>query len=112
MEAPRKPEGPVWGVALAARDQELSTNHGTAMDGERQKILAGLALWRQVRDGDPFWATMDKAETDGHLDAAIFLLLMNPSLYDEFIVWREQHLEELLTYTGGYLEVIPSFRVK
>ena len=67
---------------------------------ERAAVEVGLATAEELGQLDPdgFWSMMARASAAGHLDEAIFLHLLDESLVEEYVAYRADHAEALLTY--------------
>lgn len=101
--------GGAWAALAAARARQTA---GSPLEQERAAVREALALWRQRPDNDPIWRALSGAEERGELDAAIFLLLMDPALYPEYIPWRDSHHAELIRFAGSYLAPAPGLEIR
>lgn len=103
--------GGTWAALAEARKRAVAGG-GTPLEQERAAVLGALAVWRAAPDGDITWKALSEAEARGELDSAIFLLLMDPALYADYIPWRDAHLDELVRFLGTNLATAPGLEIK
>ena len=103
--------GGTWAVLAEAR-KRASAGGGTPIEQERAAVLEALTAWRKAPDSDTTWKALSEAEARGELDSAIFLLLMDPALYADYIPWRDAHMDELVRFLGARLATAPGLEIK
>ncbi len=83
---------------------------GTSLEAERRRVKEAVGFCRHLaRDKTlavaPECLLFDRATSDGYLDEAIFIHLMDTHLVPEYQAYREQHQDRLLEYMQRYLVV-------
>ena len=90
-------DAPYWEAYRAAKAKPRTPQAGaaSALAIEREAVKAALSA---ARDPGPFWSMMSRADAAGYLDEAIFLHLLDSSLYAEYPAFREKNAERLAAY--------------
>lgn len=98
---------PVWAAYRAVRAGEGAD----ALDVERRAVRAALVVWRALPPdarNDALWQAMDAAETDGVLDPAVLVWLLDGQLAQAFLDYRAAHLTEVVAYVRSHLVQFPA----
>ncbi len=78
-----------------------ATFHPSPFEIERaaaKKALIVLDELHEVPEKIPFWRTMRAAQAAGHLDDAVYLLLLDEDLVPEYVLYRDAHRESLVAF--------------
>lgn len=106
-------DAPLPGVDPAAVEAIYEAyQHGVArldrspFEQKRASVGAALVKWAELGTPEiPLWRALGNAYAAGHLDAAIYLLLMDQEMVPEFVAWRDAHVEELAGFVQGAMIV-------
>jgi hypothetical protein len=93
-------------VLWLTHDGAASAATGTPLERRRAGVTAALVLYdkRTPEFGDvAVWSTLSAANAQGRLDAAIFVLLLDAELANEFLAWRGAHVEEAVAFIDQQL---------
>lgn len=87
--------------------RELEPGSMSPFESDEQAVSSTLITMHEVAAGDsnepvlppgPFWSMIDRAGESGFLKEAIFLHMMDESLVSEYLLFRDQNAERLVTY--------------